>query len=133
MKYHAGQIERSQRQLRVGEELKHAIVETLQRGRFHDAALIDASRDVTVTEVRISPDLKHATAFVVALGGADMLDLLPALNESASYFQKEIGRKVRLKFTPKIRFAVDDSFDNADRIGSILRDIDDSTPDDQND
>lgn len=122
MKQKCGPREASQRQLRVGEQIRHVIAETLQRGHFHDEALLDAGR-VTVAEVRVSPDLKHAKAYVMTLGGEDMDDILPALNDASSYFQQEVNRKTALKFTPRIRFVRDDTFDEADRIEKILRDI----------
>jgi ribosome-binding factor A len=112
----------SQRQLRVGEQLRHLIAETLQRGHFHSEALLDAGK-VTVTEVRVSPDLKQATAYVLALGGENMDAILPALNEAAVVFQKDFSRKLQLKFTPKLRFKIDDSFDNATRLDSILSNL----------
>lgn len=110
----------SQRQLRVGEQMRHIIAETMQRGHFNNAALLDASR-LTVTEVRVTPDLKNAKAYVVALGGEDMSDILPALNDQAHVFQKEINRQSELKFTPKIRFVIDESAGEAQRIDDILR------------
>jgi ribosome-binding factor A len=113
----------SQRQLRVGEQVRHAIVEVMQRGKFDDIALIDAAHTVTVSEVRLSPDLKNATAFVMTLGGARMDEVLPALNDAASIFQRELGRKVQLKFTPKIKFVTDNSFDEAQKINSILSEL----------
>ena len=82
----------SQRQLRVGEQLRHIITETLQRGKFHDIVLLDHAPSVTVTEVKVAPDLKYAKAFVMSLRGNNMDDILPALNECAGYFQKEIAR-----------------------------------------
>jgi ribosome-binding factor A len=99
------------------------IAETLQREHFHDPALMDAAHTVTVTEVRPSPDLKNATVFVMALGGAGMEDILPALNESAALFQKHIGAHLRLKFTPRVKFVADDSFENAGRIDALLRNL----------
>lgn len=75
---------------------------------------------VTVTEVRTSPDLKNATAYVMALGGEHMDEILPALNDCAVVFQKEIGHALRLKFTPRVRFVQDESFDAAKRIDDIL-------------
>ncbi len=113
----------SQRQLRVGEQIRHAIIETLQKGKFDDAVLFDISHTVTVSEVRTSPDLKNATAYVMTLGGAKMEEVLPALNEAAFTFQKDIGRKLQLKFTPRIRFVMDKSFDEAQKINSILSEL----------
>lgn len=112
----------SQRQLRVGEQIRHIIAETLLRGHFKDPLLFEAGK-VTVTEVRISPDLKHATAYCITLGGEGMDEFLPALNNSAAVFQKEVGRQAGLKFTPKIQFRMDDSFDKAQRLEGILSTI----------
>jgi ribosome-binding factor A len=113
----------SQRQLRVGEQVRHAVIETIQRGKFNDAALLDAAHTVTVTEVRVSPDLKNATAYVITLGGARMDEIVPALKDAAGNIQKELGRKVQLKFTPRIRFVADNSFDEAEKINGLLRDL----------
>ncbi len=112
----------SQRQLRVGEQLRHIIADTMQRGHFHDAALIDAGK-VTVTEVRVSPDLKNATAYVIALGDENIEEMIPALNEDAAVFQKEINRQSSMKFTPRVRFVFDKSFENSQRIESLLHEI----------
>jgi ribosome-binding factor A len=112
----------SQRQLRVAEQIKEVIAQTLSRGHFHSEALMEAG-NVTVTEVRISPDLKHATAYVISLGGKNMEDILPALNEEAHGFQKEIARQTQLKFTPKLQFRMDDTFDKAMRLEGILGNI----------
>jgi len=109
----------SQRQLRVGEQIRHIVAETLQRGHFHNPILSDSSK-VTVTEVRVSPDLKHATAYAVMLGGGEMGEMLTALNEASSVFQKEIGRQAQLKFTPKLIFRPDDSFDKAQRLETLF-------------
>lgn len=113
----------SQRQLRVGEQIRHIIAETLARGHFQDEALINQASGITVTEVRPSPDLKQATAFVIGLGGKSMEDLLPALNNDAAIFQKDINAKSNLKFTPKVRFKHDTSFDKAQKLESILSNI----------
>lgn len=112
----------SQRQLRVGEQIKHIIAETMMRGHFHHEVLMDAGK-ITVSEVRVSPDLKNATAYVLSLGGEDMDRILPALNSEAQAFQKEINRKSNLKFTPRIHFKLDKIYDEAQRIEGLLRDI----------
>ncbi len=112
----------SQRQLRVGEQIRHIVAETLQRGHFSTEVLLDAGK-VTVTEVRVSPDLRHATAYVISLGGEDMDIILPALKDCASYFQKEINRQTHLKFTPRIHFMADDSFEQARKIDALLRNL----------
>ena len=113
----------SQRQLRVGEQLRHIIAEVMQRGHFHDSALINMSSNVTVTEVRPSPDLKQATAYVMPLGGEHIEEILPALNRDAVVFQKEINRQLNMKFTPRISFKMDTSFDNVQRLENILGNI----------
>lgn len=110
----------SQRQLRAGEQLRHIIAETMSRGHFHNERLLDAN--ITVAEVRITPDLKIAKVFVMILGGGDMEDILEALNEEAPVFQKEIGRQQSMKFTPKVHFVRDESFDEAQKIEALLRD-----------
>lgn len=113
----------SQRQLRVGEQLRHVIVETLQEGHFHHEALLRDAPLVTVTEVRVSPDMKHATAYVLRLGGGKMDDLLEALNQNAHVFQQDYGRQIRTRNTPRLRFVMDESFDEANRIEEILHNL----------
>lgn len=113
----------SQRQRRVGEQLRHIISETLQRGHFDNAMLMDQSHNVIVSEVRASPDLKHARAYVMSLNGENMDALLPALNSQAHIFQKDIGRQGTTKFTPKVTFVTDQSFDEAQHIEALLRDV----------
>lgn len=112
----------SQRQLRVGEQIKEVIAQAFLRGHFHSPALLESS-SVTVTEVRISPDLKHATAYVMSLGGKDMDKILPALNNETHAFQKEINRQTQLKFTPKLQFRADDTFDKALRLEGIINNL----------
>lgn len=113
----------SQRQLRVGEQLRHILVETLARGHFHDAFLLENASMVSVSEVRVSPDMKYATAYIVPLGGGDASEFLEALTNNADVFQKEFARQIRMKFTPRIRFAEDDSFENAAKIDAILHNL----------
>lgn len=122
MRSHQSPKEPSQRQLRVGEQIRHIIAETMRNGHFRDSNLQDAGR-ITVTEVRVSPDLKNATAFVMSLGGEDMNQILPALNNEAAVFQKEIGRQITTKFTPRVKFVKDGSFDEAQKIEQILKSI----------
>lgn len=112
----------TQRQLRVGEQLRHIMAQTLLRGHFHSEALLDAGK-ITVTEVRVTPDLKQATAYVMALGGENMDAILPALNDAAPVFQKDFNTHLQMKFTPKLRFKMDDSFENAQRLDSILSNL----------
>ncbi|MFP6742863.1 MAG: 30S ribosome-binding factor RbfA [Alphaproteobacteria bacterium] len=114
-----------QRQLRVGEEIRHALSEVLARGELRDPDLIDVS--LTVSEVRISPDLRNATAFVVPLGGAmggqsrDMALLLAALRRAAPFLRGCLGRVVKLRNTPALSFQADTSFDEASKIDALLR------------
>lgn len=119
----------SQRQLRVGEQLRHIIAETLQRGNFDDPALFDKAGQITIAEVRVSPDMKHATAYTSLITGQDLQPVLAALNDSAYMFQQDINKKIKMKFTPKVRFVVDDRFDKAGRIEDILRGLPKSAAD----
>lgn len=123
MKKDPNKLGPSQRQLRVGEQIRHIMAETLARGHFHDEQLIEKASIVTVTEVRPTPDLKQATAYVIALGGGAMEDILPALNNDAAIFQKDINTKSNLKFTPRVRFKHDVSFDKAQKLENILNNI----------
>ncbi len=109
---------RSQRQLRVGEELRHALARVLARGELRDPRLTDVS--LTVTEVRVSPDLKNATAFVVPLGGGELEGIISALNHAASFLRGQMGQEVQLRHTPRLSFQADHSFDEAAHINAIL-------------
>ncbi|HEY7991139.1 MAG TPA: 30S ribosome-binding factor RbfA [Stellaceae bacterium] len=115
----AAGAEPSQRQLRVGEELRHALARLFERGTLRDPQLAGVA--ITVTEVRVSPDLKHATAFVMPLGGARLADVLAGLGRSAGYLRREIAKEVRLRLAPELVFAADTSFDHASRIDRLLR------------
>lgn len=108
----------SQRQLRVGELIRHALAEMLARGDIHDDVL--ASHVVTVPEVRLSPDLKLATAYIMPLGGADVAPVLKALEANKRYIRGEIAHSVNLKYAPDIRFRQDESFAEAERIDALL-------------
>src|SRR3954453_13090411 len=109
----------SQRQLRVGEQVRHAIAEILAQGSVHDADL--EGHIITVPEVRMSPDLKLATFYVMPLGGRDTEIVIAALERNKKFLRVEIARRVNLKFAPDIRFRVDDRFDEAERIEKLLR------------
>lgn len=109
----------SQRQLRVGEEIRHLLAELLERGDMRDPDLREAS--ITVTSVDVSPDLRNATAFVMPLGGQDEERLLGALKRAAPWFRSRVGEKAGLRYAPEIRFRLDTTFDEADRIGALLR------------
>jgi ribosome-binding factor A len=108
----------SQRQLRVGELIRHKLAEMLARGDIHDDVL--AAHVITIPEVRLSPDLKLATAYVIPLGGADTEAVLEALTRHKRYIRAEIAHTVNLKFAPDIRFRSDDTFAEASRIDALL-------------
>ncbi|KAA0685085.1 30S ribosome-binding factor RbfA [Azospirillum brasilense] len=108
----------SQRQLRIGEEIRHALADLFRRGDFHDPEL--AELNVTVTEVRISPDLRNATAFVTPLGGGPMDETLSALRRAAPFLRGQVARAINLRHAPTLSFEADTSFDYAGRIDDIL-------------
>lgn len=110
---------RSQRQLRVGEVIRHALVQLLDRGEANDPGLDGVS--ITVTEVRVSPNLRNATAFVMPLGGTDSAEILESLNRAASFFRHRMAGEIDLRRLPTLSFELDDSFDNAGRIDALLR------------
>ena len=109
----------SQRALRVGELIRHALSEMLTRGDVHDPVL--EGRLITVPEVRMSPDLRMATIYVMPLGGKDIDAVLEALERNKRYLRGEIARHVNLKFAPDIRFHADERFAEAERIEKLLR------------
>jgi ribosome-binding factor A len=109
----------SQRQLRVGELIRHAIAEVLARGDVPDPVL--SSHPITVPEVRMSPDLRLATAYVMPLGGRDQKAVMEALERNRKQLRTEVVRKVNLKFAPDVRFLIDERFDEAERIEKLLR------------
>ena len=109
----------SQRQLRVAEEIRHVLVNILQRGELRDPALADIS--VTVSEVRVSPDLKKAMAFVAPLGGGEAEDLVNAMGRAAPFIRYRMGQQLTLKFVPAISFHADHSFDYAEHINEVLK------------
>jgi ribosome-binding factor A len=109
----------SQRALRAGELVRHAIAEILQRGDVHDPVL--EGHLVTIPEVRMSPDLRQATVYVMPLGGKDIEEVLGALDRNKKFLRGEIAHRVNLKFAPEIRFRADDRFDEAERIEKLLR------------
>jgi len=109
----------SQRQLRVGELVRHAIADILAHGSVHDPEL--EGHIVTVPEVRMSPDLKLATIYVMPLGGRDTDVVIAALERNKKFLRGEVAHRVNLKFAPDLRFRVDDRFDEAERIEKLLR------------
>ncbi len=110
----------SVRVLRVGEQVRHVLSEILQRGDVHDDVL--ATHPVSVTEVRMSPDLRHATVFVKPLLGRDEEAVLKALRTNTAYLQREVAHRIRMKYAAKLKFLADESFDEADRIERLLSD-----------
>jgi len=109
----------SQRQLRVGETVRHAVADILVNGSVHDQDL--EGHIITVPEVRMSPDLKLATIYVMPLGGRDTEIVIAALERNKKFLRGEVARRVNLKFAPDVRFRVDDRFDEAERIEKLLR------------
>src|SRR6186713_2791744 len=109
----------SQRQLRVGETVRHAVADILSQGSVHDPDL--EGHIITVPEVRMSPDLRLATIYVMPLGGKDVNEVIEALERNKRYLRGEISHRVNLKFAPDIRFRADERFDEAERIEKLLR------------
>ena len=109
----------SQRQLRVGELVRHALAEILGRGGVHDPVL--EGHLVTVPEVRMSADLRLATIYVMPLGGRDADKVLAALDRNKKFLRGEVARRINLKFAPDVRFRLDERFDEAERIEKLLR------------
>jgi ribosome-binding factor A len=109
----------SQRALRAGELVRHALAEILARGDVHDPVI--ETHLITVPEVRMSPDLRLATVYIMPLGGQDATAVLAALDRNKRYLRGEVARRVNLKFAPEIRFRVDERFDEAERIERLLR------------
>ncbi|MBZ0324870.1 MAG: 30S ribosome-binding factor RbfA [Alphaproteobacteria bacterium] len=116
----AGPRTAGQRQLRVGEELRHALAGLLARGDLRDPVL--AAGKVTVTEVSASPDLRNATAYVMPLGGVDRAETLAALRRAAPYLRRQVAAEVRLRHMPNLTFEIDTSFDAGARIDALIGD-----------
>ena len=132
--HHSAGSAPSQRMLRVGELVRHALAQMLSRGDISDPVL--EKHVVTVSRVMMSPDLKLATVYVMPLGGKDEPEVIAALDRHKKYMRGEIAHEVNLKFAPDVRFRIDDSFDQVSRIDAILntervrRDLDGSSDDD---
>ncbi len=120
MRRHQAHKEPSTRQLRVAEQLRHIIAEIFERQEFHDPLLLATS--LTVSEVRIGPDLRNATVFVLPFGGKTTDELLAALHRLAPHVRHLIGQRARLRSVPQIHFVWDTAFDQADRIEQLLHD-----------
>ena len=116
----------SQRQLRAGELIRHALAEILARGEVHDPVI--ENHVITVPEVRMTPDLRLATVYVMPLGGKDASEVVDALERNKRFLRGELAHRINMKFAPEIRFRIDERFDEAERIGKLLR-----TPDVQRD
>jgi ribosome-binding factor A len=124
----------TQRQLRAGELMRHALVEILREEEINDPVLKGVS--VTVSEVRMTPDLRHAMVFVEPLGGANAKEVVDALNRHAKFLRGRLGRSIDMKFTPELKFMHDDSYNEAARIGRLFDDPRvrrDLTPDEPSD
>lgn len=111
---------RSVRLLKVGEQVRHVLSELLLRGEVHDEVL--SAHSVSVTEVRMSPDLRHATVYVKPLLGSDEDVVIKALRTNTAFFQREVAGRLKLRFAAKIKFMPDESFDEAGRIDRLLSD-----------
>lgn len=120
MRHNDNSEDRSVRLLRVGEQVRHVLSEVLQRGDVHDETL--ASHMVSITEVRMSPDLRHATVFVKPLLGKDEEAVLKALRTNTAYLQREVAHRVKMKYAAKLKFLADESFDEGSHIDRLLRD-----------
>ncbi len=122
-----------QRQLRAGELIRHALMDIIAREEFNDPDL--HGKSITITEVRASPDLKHATAFAAPLGGENMDKTIAALNRAAGFLRGRLSKEIDMRYTPQVRFVADDSYDEARRIDQLLasprvrRDLSDKTKD----
>jgi ribosome-binding factor A len=114
-----GNEEKSVRTLRVGEQVRHVLSEILQRGDIHDETL--TNHLVSITEVRMSPDLRHATVFVKPLLGKDEDAVLKALRTNTAYLQREVASRVQTKYAAKLKFLADESFDEGSHIDALLR------------
>ena len=117
---------RSQRQLKVGEELRHLISNALVRGSFYDEHI--ENNYITITEVSVSPDLKNAKVYVMPLGGENKIDVLNSLNKATGRLKKIISSKISLRQIPKLTFSIDESFDDAKKINDILGKIKNKKP-----
>jgi ribosome-binding factor A len=111
---------RSVRLLKVGEQVRHVLSDLLSRQQVHDPVL--TAHSVSVTEVRMSPDLRHATVYVKSLLGADEDEVLKALRTNTAFFQREVAQRLKLKYAARLKFMPDESFDEAGRIDALLAD-----------
>jgi len=117
--FFSGKASPNPRPLRVGEEIRHLLADIFMRGECRSPELFDAQ--ITVSEVRVSPDLKNATAYVMPLAGANKEELFLALKDAAPEIRHLLSKRVKLRYTPRIYFALDESFDEAERIENLLK------------
>ncbi len=110
----------SQRQLRMGEQVRHVLSDTLRRGKFHDVSLMESAHMLSINEVRMTPDLKNAKAYVSILGDTDLTEVLAGMNLASTYFQKELNNKLDSKFTPRVMFVQDTSQEAVNRLERIF-------------
>jgi ribosome-binding factor A len=116
---HDGPVGPSQRQLRVGEMLRHALADVLRENEIHDPDLDGVS--VTITQIKPSPDMRYCTVYCEPLGGTNAKPIIAALNRHKGFLRGEMGRRIAIKFTPELRFVEDESFAEAQKIEDILR------------
>lgn len=109
----------SQRMLRMGELVRHALAEIFSRGEVHDPVL--ETHVITIPEVAMTPDLRHATAYVMPLGGKDGRAVIDALNRNKKYMRGVVAKKINAKFSPDLHFRIDERFDRAEKIDKLLR------------
>jgi len=109
----------SQRMLRMGELVRHALAEIFSRGEVHDPVL--ETHVITIPEVAMTPDLRHATAYIMPLGGKDERAVLDALNRNKKYMRGVVAKKINAKFAPDLHFRIDERFDRADEIDRLLK------------
>jgi ribosome-binding factor A len=114
--------ERTQRQLRVGELIRHALVEILMRGELRDPDLVGVS--ITISEVRVSPDLKNATAFIMPLGGNEVPKIVEALKRAAPFLRRQVGASATMRYMPALSFVADAAFEEGAKIDALLRSAD---------
>ena len=112
---------KSQRQLRVGEELRHLISNVLHRETFYDVVL--ENNNITVTEVNVSPDLKNAKVYIMPLGGENKIEVIESLNKIKGYIQKLISSEIQLRQIPRLSFVIDTTFEYANKIDNIIKNI----------
>jgi ribosome-binding factor A len=120
MKYKTEAAGKSVRLLRVGEEIRHVLAGVFARGDIHDEVL--AKHSITVSEVRVSPDIRHANVFVEPLGGYDEAEVMAALKRNSRYLKGEVGHRLSTRYTPDLHFHLDHSFAEATHIETLLRD-----------